>query len=139
MIFIDTSWFYAVEVKQDKYHAEAINTKNQLAKGSYGVPYTTNYILDETLTLLRFKASLQAALAFKEKIKTSEVLRVVRISKELEAKAYEKLKTFRELPLSFTDCTSFAVMGSLNLKQVFTFDDEFKKAGYVVFPKVKES
>lgn len=137
MIFIDTSWFYAIEVEPDKYHEEAMKTKKQLAQGTYGVPYTSNYILDETVTLLRFKASLKAAVIFKEKIKNSKVLRVVRISEDLEAKAYKKLKKFRDLPLSFTDCTSFAVMESLNVKRVFTFDNDFKKAGYVVFPKLK--
>ncbi|NIQ07968.1 MAG: type II toxin-antitoxin system VapC family toxin [Candidatus Korarchaeota archaeon] len=136
MIFIDTSWFYAVEVEQDKYHEEAVKTKRNLAKGEYGIPYTSNYVIDETITLLRFKASLKAALAFKKKVETSQVLHVIRISKHLEEKANENLKKYRELPLSFTDCASIGVMEDLTIQKILGFDEDFRKAGYIVYPQL---
>ncbi|RLB20138.1 MAG: VapC toxin family PIN domain ribonuclease, partial [Deltaproteobacteria bacterium] len=36
---------------------------------------------------------------------------------------------------SFTDCVSFVLMKSQNIKRVFTFDQHFQIAGFQIFPK----
>jgi len=132
LIFIDTSWFYAAEVEEDINHQKAIESKRKLAKGEYGTPYTTNYVLDETITLLRFRASFEAALKFKEKIEKSKVLRVVFVDETIIKDANEIFRKYRNLKLSFTDCTSFAVMKRLGINSALSFDEDFKKAGFII-------
>lgn len=53
-IFIDTGAFLALEDESDQYHNDAIKFREQvLRKGQYEL--VTPYILDETLTLIRFR------------------------------------------------------------------------------------
>ena len=132
MIFIDTSWFYAVEVEEDINHEKAMKSKKRLARGEYGTPYTTNYILDETITLLRFKASFNAALKFKKKIEKSKILRVIWIDETVIKDANEIFRKYSDLKLSFTDCTSFAVMKRLGINSALSFDEDFKKMGFII-------
>lgn len=42
-------------------------------------------------------------------------------------------KKYEDKELSFTDCTSFAIMEKLKLHKAFTFDEHFKKVGFEVF------
>jgi len=132
LIFIDTSWFYAAEVEADLNHRKALESKRKLADGKLGVPYTTNYVIDETITLLRNKAGFESSLKFKEKTENSKVLKVVWILEELSHKANGIFKTHPKLKLSFTDCTSFAAMQQLGIKQALTFDDDFRVLGFRV-------
>ena len=41
---------------------------------------------------------------------------------------------YEDKVLSFTDCTSFALMRERKLLEAFTFDSDFKRAGFVVLP-----
>ena len=47
-------------------------------------------------------------------------------------------KLFKKLNgrgISMVDCTSFTVMKRLKIKKVFAFDEDFKKAGFLVLPE----
>src|SRR5206468_6023805 len=50
-IFVDTSGFYALLVKRDDRHAEATRILQSAARDERGF-VTTDYVLDETATLL---------------------------------------------------------------------------------------
>ena len=94
---------------------------------------TTNFIIDESLTLIRIKSGLDVALKFAGLIQKMAIhQKIVRVTQVDEKNAW---KWFPEKwsKLSFTDCTSFAVMERLGLKDVLTFDDHFSKAGFNVF------
>ena len=70
MIFVDTSAFYALEVEDDINHEKARKfLANELRKGKYGILITSDYVIDETLTLLRIKHGVAAAFKFYKNIK----------------------------------------------------------------------
>ncbi len=134
MIFVDTSAWYAIEVEDDVNHEKAYGFLSKLASGEYGVPITTDYILDETLTLLRIRKNLLTASTFIDKIRKSRSMRVFWVDDNLFEKALSSFRKSDQKPWSFTDCTSFALMKDLSVLEAFTFDSHFREAGFQTLP-----
>ena len=134
MIFVDTSAFYALEVGDDANHEAARVFLEELRSGRYGVLVTTDYVLDETLTPLRIRHGVEAALKFLSKMRGSRSVRVVWVDEAIFELAVEFFKRDSGLRWSFTDCTSFAVMKLLGIKYAFAFDEHFREAGFTVLP-----
>ena len=132
-IFIDTSAFIALYLSDDDFHQEAVRwLKEMEGKACF---WTTNYILDETYTFVRSVKGKDASVAFAEYLSSnSEIVKVKRVSLEEEKEAFVLFKKLDLKGLSFTDCTSFAVMKRLGLKQAFSFDKHFMQAGFELVP-----
>lgn len=128
-VFVDTSFFKAVIDEKDNFHQEATQILKELKEKEISF-VTSNFILDESFTLIRIKCGLKIALEFRRYLEESSiVLRIARVTVADEAGAWEYfVKDWSKL--SFTDCVSFAMMKRLELKQVVAFDDHFKRAGY---------
>ena len=134
MIFVDTSAWYAVEVEDDVNHERACKFLSLIASGKYGVSITTDYVLDETLTLLRSRRGLTSASIFIDKIKRSSSARVFWIDESLFEKALTIFQKSNHKSWSFTDCTSFALMRELSVSEAFTFDSHFREAAFQGLP-----
>jgi len=134
MIFVDTSAFYALEVEDDVNHERALEFAEELRKGRYGALVTTDYVLDETLTLLRSRHGLEAATLFYSKVARSKSLKIVWVDEELFRKAVEIFAKSKGRAWSFTDCVSFATMKLLGISYAFAFDEHFAQAGFVALP-----
>ncbi len=134
MIFVDTSAWYAIETEDDVNHEKARELLAGLASGRHGVAITTDYVLDETLTLLQSKKNLEVALTFIEKIRKSKSIRVFWVSESIFDKALNIFRKTNDSRWSFTDCTSFALMKDLSITEAFTFDSHFKQAGFQKLP-----
>ena len=134
MIFVDTSAWYAIEVEDDVNHEAACKVLSKIASGKHGVSVTTDYVLDETLTLLRSRRELASASAFIDKIKKSKSVRIFWIDESLFEKALDIFQKSDRKSWSFTDCTSFALMRELSVLEAFTFDSHFKEAGLHTLP-----
>jgi len=135
MIFIDTSAFYALEVEDDINHLKALRfMRDELSTGKYGALITTDYVLDECLTLFRMRYGVDPALKFYDKVMASESLKVIWIDEELFSKSLEYFKRNNKLRWSFTDSISFTVMKELGIKEAFTFDRNFEEAGFIKLP-----
>lgn len=130
--FIDTSAFIALTNKSDQFHKKAVDFVKQLDKGVQF--YTTNYILDESFTRIRMMAGLRESIIFGKNVFAGSLYKIYYIDKELEKDAFEIFKKYNNLKLSFTDCTSFALMKKLNLISAFTFDEDFLKVGFNMIP-----
>lgn len=135
MIFVDTGAWYAGEVEDDTNHSAATSFLKELASSKYGSLVTTDYVLDETLTLLRMRRGVDVACRFLEKIKGAKSLRVIWIGKDIHEKAAQRFcKADERQVWSFTDATSFAVMEELSIRNVYSFDSDFETAGFKVLP-----
>ena len=98
-----------------------------------GASYTTDYILDETFTLLFRRLSFKEAkgsldvidLAIKE-----GYLRLERITEERFEKAKRLRIKFQDKPgISFTDLTSMVVMTEMGITSILTQDGHFTQVG----------
>ncbi len=129
VIFVDTSLFKALVDQQDEFHDKAEKIWNNLDK-ERTLLATSNFIIDESLTLIRVRCGLKKALSFREKIiKGVPVLKLIRVTVVDEAQAWNWfLNEWKDL--SFTDCVSFSVMKRLGIQKVLTFDKHFTQAGF---------
>jgi len=133
-LFIDTSAFLALEDESDQYYEKALQFREQvLRKGRYEI-ITTSYILDETLTLVRFRINIEASIDFSKKIRKSRVIKMVHVSKEFEEKALDIFERYDDKDFSFTDCVSFVVMWDKGIKEAFAFDQHFNQMGFIRKP-----
>lgn len=134
LFFADTSALKAVFDKDDEFHERAIPFWEKARSEKIGF-LTSNFVLDEFYTLARSHLGKSAVLQFhRDLVKSKAQIKIVRISIKDEVEAW---RFFEKLPgrrLSFTDCTSFALVKRLGLKGVFTFDRHFKKAGFTLRP-----
>ncbi|KKR88000.1 MAG: putative ribonuclease VapC [Candidatus Woesebacteria bacterium GW2011_GWB1_41_10] len=131
-IFIDTSWYKALVDEKDEFYGSAVLQFNKMREDQKFF-VTTNFIIDESLTLIRIKTGLLVALGFRDMLfDMSERLKIVRVTEADENEAWNWFpKNWSKL--SFTDCTSFAAMKRLELTDVATFDQHFAQAGFKIF------
>jgi len=134
MIFVDTSAFLAIENRKDAYHRRALIYREGLLKSGRSL-ITTDYVLDESYTIIRLRAGHAVAVQFGEDIRASRIIQIVYMTSELLEEAWRIFKSFADKEFSFTDCTSFALMEHLHIDTAFTFDDHFTQYGkFIVRP-----
>lgn len=92
--FADTSAFYAAKDPSDRYHAEAVAFMEQVQRSPNVQLVTSNFIIDETLTLIRMNLGHQAAVQFGQQIRESKIVEVVHIT---EASGRASMANLREI------------------------------------------
>ena len=128
-IFVDTSGFFALLVKQDEKHRRS----DRILKGAAGSRrgfVTTDYVLDETSTLLKARGHGHVLAEFFERVFASGACRVEWTDAERFATAQSDFLKRLDQPWSFTDCLSFRVMNELRLTEALTKDAHFQRAGF---------
>jgi predicted nucleic acid-binding protein len=133
-IFVDTWAWYALADRQDPDHKAAQQANERLLDQGY-VFVTTNFVLAETLTLIRYHVHHAAAVRFRNtlhQLSAAGLVEYVRVSETQEHAAWEIFERYNDQKFSYTDCTSFAVMDELGLTGVFTADHHFATCGYVL-------
>ena len=131
MIFVDTGAWIAIYKRNDRHHRAAIAIYNNLRDGETQL-LTTDYVIDEAVTRLRYDANHSVAVAFLEFIGNAEMaggLTIVAIDKDLFEKAKALFRQYDAARLSFTDCTSFVVCRENDILEAFAFDQHFSMMG----------
>lgn len=128
-VFVDTSFFKAILDEKDDFYQEAIKVWDRLRREHASLA-TSNYILDETFTLIRKRQGISKTEEFRRfLINNAASIKIVRVTATDEGKAWNWFSK-RWSNLSFTDCVSFAVMERLEWRRVATFDRHFSRAGF---------
>lgn len=132
-IFVDTSAWCALFDRADRQHARAKQYWESMA-GRLGLVYTSDFVLDETLTLLRMRLGHAAAVQFGKLAQASKVVQVIPVSASRWEHAWSIFVRFEDKDFSFTDCTSFAIMQELSLREAMAFDHHFIQMGFTLVP-----
>ena len=127
MIFVDTGAWYASLVPTDPDHARAI----EWLTANRSPLLTTDYVIDETLTLLRVRGERKRALLLGARFFNHTLAEVHKITTSNLTLAWETFELFDDKGWSFTDCTSKVVMEQLSIKVAFAFDHHFRQFGTV--------
>jgi len=131
-LFVDTSALIALADRTDQHHQKATG----FMRNAQSIPefHTSNYILDEVITRLRFTAGLRVAIKCAESLWASRLYHIHSIDQRIERAALVILKKYADHSLSFTDCTTIVLMDQLGMGQIFAFDEDFRKVGYRLVP-----
>ena len=128
-IFIDTSAFMAIILKEEFFHKQAV-TKYKEYKQKRAQMITSDYVLDELFTRCLYRAgSHGAAIAvglINEVISHNE-LTVLEVDQQIFKKAEDVFLKFSEHKISFTDATTYVLYNDFALDEVFTLESDFKK------------
>lgn len=135
MIFIDTGAFLARYLAKDQYHASAVAFWEELKTRNEAL-VTSNFVLDETATLLGRRAGYLFASKRLQAMYNSNNLQIWRPDRDDELRAIDCLVKFSDQGISFTDCVSFVLMKQGRVKRVFSFDRHFDAAGFKRLPMI---
>ncbi len=129
MIFLDTSFIVAEEYERDENHAKAVAIRKKIESGRYGHAYISDYIFDESATLLLARTGNMELVRSSGDILRSAV-EILRINEGSFDHAWELFKAQKgNKPLSFTDCTNIAVMEEHGINNIVAFDGGFDHFG----------
>ncbi|MBM3993984.1 MAG: type II toxin-antitoxin system VapC family toxin [Planctomycetes bacterium] len=133
-IFVDTSGFYAILVKSDDRHRTAVRHLREARRRRRRF-VTSDYVLDETATLLKARGLRHLLPAFFEKLLGSQVCRIEWTDPDRFHEVQAFFLKHIDQDWSFTDCISFALMKELTLRDALTKDRHFESAGFVALLK----
>jgi uncharacterized protein len=132
-VFVDTSGWVMLADAADPDHARARACRDDWLRAG-GRLLSTDFVLDETLTLLRVRLGLDASERWWSQVEGSARLGWEQIDEGRAEKARQWFFRWRDKDLSFTDCTSFVVMRERRLRTALTTDHHFVQAGFQIVP-----
>ncbi len=117
----------------DPGHLPSRLARDECLRGG-GILLSTDYVIDETLTLIRLRLGLRAASDWWDQVEGSSRLRWEWIDLVRAEKARTWFFQWKDKEFSFTDCTSFVVMKELRIRRALTTDHHFRQAGFEMVP-----
>ena len=129
-VLIDTGVFVAFHNIRDENHEAALRLISAIACGEMGPALTTDYVFDEsvTVTLIRTRRP-ELAISLGKLIlgeTTPPFIEIARVNVEQFKRAWSLFGKYSGKGLSFTDCTSLAVMDSRSIDKIASFDSGFE-------------
>ncbi len=127
MIFVDIGAWFAATIPRSVHHVEAQSWMQERTSPLI----TTDYIIDETLTLMRARREPEQALQFGRRIFSGEICTIEYVTTDDIQAAWRLFEQYADKQWSFTDCTTKVVMERLDIKTAFAFDQHFRQFGSV--------
>lgn len=131
-IFVDTWGWLALGHRADDHHQAVRSLYQQLRQNQTPI-HTSDYVLDELISLLFRRERFSAATQFVEGIFASAAqghLQIHPVTSQHFVQAWQLRQRFQDkTPISFTDLTSMVIMQEQGLLSVLTQDDHFLQVG----------
>jgi hypothetical protein len=126
-VFVDTSYWIALFDRKDQNHKRSVKLSEQLKTSKIIV---SDFVIFETITFLNTSVKNHSlALLFLDFIYEQDNIEVLEIGTVLKKNSLQIFKDYYDKDFSFTDCSSFALMASLNIKNAVSFDRHFSQIG----------
>jgi hypothetical protein len=131
VIFVDTSAWYAAHVGSEPRH-EDVKIRVDTAPRAL---ITTDYVLAETLTLWRMREEDRRAIVLGRDLFGQSCARLVYVQPADVERAFQVFCAFADKRWSFVDCTSYAIMERLTIREALALDRHFHQmSGILVRP-----
>jgi predicted nucleic acid-binding protein len=136
-IYVDTSAFYALIDRSDRYHEQASILWPKLLNDNITL-VTSNYVVWETLGLLQKKIGFEAASLWYRDI--LGVLDIWWVNADIHQRACELWMNLGRNRPSLVDCVSFVTMHQHDIEKAFCFKPHFTDHGFrLLTPAAAES
>jgi hypothetical protein len=130
--FVDTGVLVAFSNIKDKNHAKAVELLQRAGQGEYGSVFSSDYVFDEmvTLALMRTK-NPTIALGAGELLLGNPakdipgLVELLHIDNGIFSDSWAIFKRYAGKRLSFTDCTTVALMKREKIDALLSFDHSF--------------
>ena len=122
--------------RRDRDH-ERIRSRYYELRDAGDIFVTSNLVIAETATRLRYDEGLPATLRFREfldRVTTVGRLAVRYADAELDAKAWAVMERYADRTLSFADCIGAVVAREARAAAVFGLDADFTVLGFALEP-----
>lgn len=129
-VFVDTGAWYAAMVRKDRDHDAA---KHFLQHNTSPL-MTSDYVMDETVTLLLSRVGHHYAVKFLDMLQTSREVQLIYLTPAQISTTADLFRKRTDKEWSFTDCSSFVLMREYQIQVAFAFDEHFGQAGFQVEP-----
>jgi hypothetical protein len=130
MDFVDTSAWFAYFLPNDPNHQRVRSAFYSSARRLV----TTDYCVDETLTLLVARGELRRALEAGRALFEADIAELHIVTAHQFHRAWVLFQQRASAGWSFTDCTSKVVIDELGVKKAVALDDHFQQFGVLVEP-----
>ncbi len=127
MIFADTGGWFSVTVPGDKHHSAAARWMTERTQPLI----TTDYVIDETLTLLKARGQNRRALTLGQQFFDGLLTAIYYLTEDDIRVSWQVFTRYADKGWSFTDCTSKVIMEKLEITEAFAFDHHFRQFGTV--------
>jgi predicted nucleic acid-binding protein len=128
IIFLDSSFIYALLNHRDQFHRQAVAVVNRLTPSDQFV--ITDAVIFECCSLLAALGARNSMVGFLDDIIADDRYLIVHIDAERFYRAYEMFKSYRDKEWSLVDCASFLVMRDENIEMALTADHHFEQMGF---------
>ncbi len=123
MTFVDTGAWAGLFVPADPVH----NAARDWLQTNRDRLVTSDYVVDEVITLLKTRCSTQAAIAAGQSLLGERLATFIYLLPDDIQRAWKIFRAHTDKGWSFTDCTSFALMQRLQISTAFAFDNHFSQ------------
>lgn len=135
-VYVDSGAFIAILWRRDRDHARMSAHLRRLREAGDGL-VTSNLVVAETATRLRYDAGLRPALAFRDLLADAEAsgrLAVHYADAQVSRLAWDEMRRFDTLALSLADCVGAVTARRVRADAVFGLDRDFAALGFALEP-----
>jgi uncharacterized protein len=130
LIFIDTTILVSAADESDTLHTDGAAVLKALHDGKIATALTTDFVIDEVLTLLRRRHAKSATTSrIAENVLSSTLIRIAYVDETLFKESLPNFRKYEQL--SFTDAVSLTVMKKYRIREIFSHDTDFDLRGLV--------
>lgn len=128
MIFIDTTILVGAADRRDALHDDGRTVLKRVASGELGTALVSDFILDETLTILGRRRGVgpTVAAAFAQGLLGSPRVRCLYLDAPLFQEALVAYRRYGPT-LSFTDATTVSLMARTGCRDLYSHDGGFDR------------
>jgi len=131
-LFIDTWGWLALADSSGEVHTDVAEYFRESTASGRTI-YTTDFILDETITLLYLRLDAESARVMMDRLlgwHDVGVIKIILVNEALFQRTVSLRRRYQDKPdISFTDLTSMVVMQELSITDVLTGDAHFEHVG----------